>query len=69
MSATALVLGVAVAALLVACSSPPPKPATYGAELAACTATSSSCEASIACENEVRARYGRAPRDASKGCK
>ncbi len=50
---------------------------TYGAELQTCTASARekypndnalACESSIACENDVRARYGRPLRDASKGC-
>jgi hypothetical protein len=40
------------------------KPAAYGAELAACSETSTSLAESIACENGVRARYGRPLRDA-----
>jgi hypothetical protein len=42
------------------------KPAAYGAELAACSETAKTCEESIRCENQVRARYGRPPR--TGGC-
>lgn len=42
------------------------RPAAYGAELAACTETSSTLEQSQACEDRVRSAYGRPPRDAGK---
>jgi hypothetical protein len=41
-----------------------PRPATYQAELVACSQTAKTLAESIACENAVRARYGRPPRDA-----
>ena len=44
------------------------RPASYSAQLADCTAKSSTCEESIACENEVRAKYNRPLRDADAGC-
>ncbi len=44
------------------------RPAAYGAELEECNRTAQSCDESIACENLVRARYGRAPRSAKEGC-
>lgn len=49
-----------------ACTAPTQaaKPAAYGAELAACTEVSKTLAESIDCENHVRARYGRPPRDA-----
>jgi hypothetical protein len=58
-----------------------PKSATYGGELAACTASAKArleqgavsqaeaCQESIRCENAVRARYDRAPRRFSLDCK
>jgi len=46
------------------CAPSTARPAAYGAELTACTTTSATLEASIACENGVRARYGRPLRDA-----
>ena len=55
--------------LLVAACHTVAKPAAYGAELAECSRTAETCEQSIACENETRARYGRPLRDATKGCK
>jgi hypothetical protein len=68
-----------LAVLLVACT--PPKAATYGAELAACTASAKArqtqgattdaeaCQESIACENAVRARYDRPARRFALDCK
>jgi hypothetical protein len=43
-------------------SSHPERPAVYELELTACTHKSATLTESIACENEVRARYGRALR-------
>ncbi len=50
--------------LLHGCAPPVPvqTPAMYSAELAACTEKSATFAASVQCENEVRARYGRPPR-------
>lgn len=42
------------------------KPAAYGVELEECNRTAKTCEESIRCENQVRARYGRPPR--TGGC-
>ncbi len=53
--------------LLISCHAK--SPADYGGELATCNKEAATCEASIACENLVRAKYGRAPRDAAMGCK
>ena len=53
---------------LVACVHSTARPTAYGVELADCTRTSATCEESIACENAVRVRYGREPRDPAKGC-
>ncbi len=44
-------------------------PADYGDELVKCNKEAATCEASIACENLVRAKYGRALRDSALGCK
>lgn len=51
-----------------ACATTPvAKPAAYETELLACTAGASTMSESITCENGVRARYGRPPRqDPSK---
>jgi hypothetical protein len=38
------------------------RPAAYGAELTDCSETSGTLEESVACENRVRARYGRPAR-------
>ncbi len=43
-------------------------PAEYGAELALCSASSTTCAQSIACENDVRAKHKRPLRDPAKGC-
>ncbi len=43
----------------IACVHSIAKPAAYGVELQACTADASTLAASLACENEVRARYAR----------
>lgn len=40
------------------------RPAAYGVELADCSESSATLADSIACENRVRARYGRPLRDA-----
>lgn len=50
----------------VACE--PSKPANYTTDLTQCNLTAKTCQESIACENEVRAKYKRPLRDASKGC-
>jgi hypothetical protein len=47
---------------------PVARPTAYGADLAACTASSSSCDQSIRCENTVRERYGRPSRSLDAGC-
>jgi hypothetical protein len=57
---------------LIACTPETARPArviTYGFELEECTRKADTCQESIACENEVRARYSRPLRDAAKGCK
>jgi hypothetical protein len=46
----------------------PARVISYGFELEECTRKADTCQQSIACENEVRTRYSRPLRDASKGC-
>ncbi len=53
---------------LVGCAHSLERPATYSGELGACTATSKTCAESIACENDVRAKYKRELRDPKAGC-
>ncbi len=49
-----------VSLFLVACSSTPsPKAASYSVELEECNRKATTCAESIACENDVRARYKR----------
>ena len=57
-----VVVGIEAMAYLASCA--PSRPALYGAELAACSETSTTFEESVTCENGVRSRYGRPPRDA-----
>lgn len=56
-AAWTMVLGAASCA-----SHRPERPALYELELTECTAKSPTLAMSIACENGVRARYGRPPR-------
>lgn len=51
-----------------AAAAPVVEPGKYGLELADCTATSKTCDESIACENALRAKLGRPLRDADAGC-
>lgn len=50
--------------LLIACASTLARPALYEKELLDCTADADTLSASLACEERVRARYGRPPLDA-----
>lgn len=57
-------VGFLAAHCLTGCAStPPPSPraATYTLALEECTRTSTTCEQSIACENDARARFNRFP--------
>lgn len=45
-------------------ASPPSRADAYGAELMECNRKATTLRESIECENSVRARYGREPRDA-----
>lgn len=67
-AALALVLLFSACSALAGCWWPATTAATYGAELAACTAQAATCAESIACENRVRASRGRPLRDADAGC-
>lgn len=53
-----LVVVACFARLITACGSAP-KPAEYGAELALCSETNSTCETYVACRAKVAAKYGR----------
>lgn len=50
-------------------AAPTARVVTYGFELEDCNDKATTCAESIACENEVRRRYNRPLRDATKGCK
>ncbi len=63
-----LVLVVAVPACTPSTTKRAATPAEYGAELAACSVSSTTCDQSIACENELRAKHKRPLRDPAKGC-
>jgi hypothetical protein len=59
---------VAVLTVLVqGCKPSVAKPAAYGVELEECSRNAKTCEESVSCENQVRARYGRPLR--TGGCK
>jgi hypothetical protein len=57
--ASPALMSFAVALLVGACASSLEKPRDYEAELIACNALATSLDESIACENDVRARYRR----------
>ncbi len=57
---------IAIAHLLAGCTPNIARPAAYGAELEECSRKAATCDESIACENKVRARYGRPAR--TGGC-
>lgn len=69
LSITTIVLAVTTQPSCSSTPTPSARVLTYGFELEQCTSNAETCEASIACENEVRKRYNRPLRDAAKGCK
>ena len=48
---------------------PTPKTISYGIMLEECNRTANTCEESIYCENEARAKYNRPLRNVEEGCK
>lgn len=58
----AIIMAAGFAVGVYACDGPAKKPAEYGGELALCNQTAQTLQASIECENKVRAKYGRPPR-------
>lgn len=77
----AMLAACVLVAVLPACTPSALSASEYGAGLTACSTAAKlrqeqgritleqACQESIACENELRARAARPPRDASAGCK